>query len=98
MVTFTKGILNGKLAILCSVKSLSETRWACRFEGTRTVEKQLVRFIEMLVFFVRDKYLDAKTSSDARCLLGAICTFNVSFIVRVLKFILSNTNELCTFF
>ena len=52
----------------------------------------------MLLFLVLDKYSNAKTSSDAQCLLEAICTFNFSLSLCVLKFILSSTNALCTYF
>ena len=81
-----------------SLKSLSKTRWACRYEAMRAFDEQLERIIKMLAFLVLGKYSNAKTSSDARCLPGAICTFNFSFSLCVLKFILSNTNALCTYF
>ena len=67
--------LEGELLSL-SLKSLSETRWACRYEALCTVNEQLEPIIKMLAFLVLYKYSDAKTSSDARCLLGAICTIN----------------------
>ena len=58
----------------------------------RAVDEQLERIIRLLMFLMRDKDADAKTSYDARCLLGAICTFNFIFSLCVLKFILANTN------
>lgn len=61
--------VEGELLSL-SLKWLSETRWACRYDVMRTVEKQLERIIKMLVFLVLDKHLDAKTSSDAHVCLG----------------------------
>ena len=64
----------------------------------QAVDEQQERIIKMLVFLVLDKYSDAKTSSDAQCLLGTICTFNFIFSLCVLKFILSNTNALCAYF
>ena len=64
----------------------------------QAVDEQQELIIKMSVFFVLDKYSDAKTSSDAQCLLGTICTFNFIFSLCVLKFILSNTNALCMHF
>ena len=64
----------------------------------KAVDEQQERIIKMLVFLVLDKYSDAKTSSDAQCLLGAIYAFNFIFSLCVLKFILSNTNALCAYF
>ena len=81
-----------------SLKSLSETRWTSRYEVKRTVDEQLEQIIRMLAFLVLGKYSDAKKSSYAQCLLGAISTFNFSFSFCDLNFILSNTNALCTYF
>ena len=81
-----------------SLKSLSETRWTSRYEVKRTVDEQLEQIIKMLAFLVLGKYSDAKKSSYAQCLLGAISTFNFSFSFCDLNFILSNTNALCTYF
>ena len=81
-----------------SLKSLSETKWVCRYEAMRTVDEQLERIIKMLTVLMFGKYSDAKTSSDAQCLLVAICSFNLIFNLCVLKFILSNTNVLCAYF
>ena len=64
----------------------------------RAVDEQLERIIRLLMFLMRDKDSDAKTSSDAQCLLGVICTFNFIFSLCVLKFILANTNALCKYF
>ena len=64
----------------------------------RAVDGQLERIIRLLMFLMRDKDSDTKTSSDARCLLEAICTFNFIFSLCVLKFILANTNALCKYF
>ena len=97
VASFKDTEVEGELLSL-SLKSLSETRWACRYEAMCAVDEQLERIMKMLAFLVLDKYLDAKTSSDAQCLLGAICTFNFIFSLCVLKFILSNTKALCTYF
>ena len=64
----------------------------------RSVDEHLERIIKMLVIIVLDKYSDAKTSSDARCLIGKICKFYFIFSLCVLKFILSNTSTLWTYF
>ena len=45
--------------LLSLQKCLSKTRWACRYEPVRAVNKQL------LAFLVLGKYLDVKTSSNA---------------------------------
>ena len=50
------------------------------------------------MYLVLDMYSETKASSDARYLIGAICRFNFSFSLCVLKFILSNTNALCMYF
>ena len=94
-IAFFKDIeVEGELLSLL-LKLLSETRGACRYKVIRTVgTNQLKRIIKMLVLLVLDKHLDAKTSSDAQCLVGAICTLNFIFI----KFILSNTSALCIYF
>ena len=60
--------VEGELLSL-SLKSLNETRWACRYETMCAVDENLERIIKMLAFLVLDKYPDAKTSSDAQCLL-----------------------------
>ena len=97
VASFKDTEVEGELLSL-SLKSLSETRWACRYEAMCAVDEQLERIMKMLAFLVLDKYLDAKTSSDAQCLLGAISTFNFIFCLCVLKFILSNTKALCMYF
>lgn len=61
-----------------SLKSPSKTRCVCRYEAIRAVDEQLKQTIKMLEFLVLDKYLVAKASFEARCLLETIGTFNFS--------------------
>ena len=65
-----------------SLKSLSETRWACRYEAMRAVVEQLEGIIKMLVLLVLEKYSDVKTNSDADICLGQFVPL-ILFLVYV---------------
>lgn len=74
------------------LKSMSETRWACRWEAVKAVEQQLVRMTLALMELSNMK--DAKTSVDARGLLTSGCDLQFIFGLEVLKVIFCNTNAL----
>ena len=73
--------VEGELLSL-SLKSLSETRWACRYEAMRAVVEQLEGIIKTLVLLVLEKYSDVKTSSDADICLGQFVPL-ILFLVYV---------------
>ena len=75
-----------------SLKSLSDTRWACRYDAMRAIDEQMERVIKVLILLSKDK--DSKTSSDARSLLISFCNFDFILSHCILKIILSNTNAL----
>ena len=77
-----------------SVKSFSDTRWACRYDAIRAIDEQMERTIKVMIFLSKK---DSKTSSDARSLLGSVCNFNFILSHCILKFILSNTNAFSTY-
>ena len=75
-----------------SLKSLSITRWACRWEAVKAVSEELERVVKTLLKLTQDK--DSKTHADARSLLNAICSFEFIFGLNLLKVILSQSNAL----
>ncbi|XP_022796576.1 uncharacterized protein LOC111335011 [Stylophora pistillata] len=75
------------------LKSLSTTRWSCRWEATKAVHGQMERIVKALLTLPLDK--DPKTYSESRALLNAIFDLEFVFGLCVLKVILSNTNSLC---
>ena len=78
-----------------TLKSLSTTRWSCRWEAAKAVHGQMERIVKALLTLSSDK--DPKTYSESRALLTAICDLEFVFGLRVLKVILSNTNSLCRY-
>ena len=75
-----------------TLKSLSITRWSCRWEAVKSVHEQIERIVKALIQLGDDK--DPKTYSESRALLTAICDFEFILGLCVLKVILSNTNSL----
>jgi hypothetical protein len=78
--------------LLLTLKSLSETRWSCRWEAVKAVTEQMRKIVRALLIFARDK--DKKTYTDSRALMNAICDFEFVFGLILLKMILLNTNSL----
>ncbi|KAK6191009.1 hypothetical protein SNE40_002759 [Patella caerulea] len=78
-----------------ALKSQSVTRWACRWESVKAVINQLPRIMKALLQLAKDR--DAKTYTDSRALLNAVCDFDFMFGLVVLKVILSNTSSLSSY-
>jgi hypothetical protein len=66
-----------------TLKSLSITRWSCRWEAVKAVIEQQERIVKTLLKLSVDK--NAKTYADARCLLTSLCDFEFVFGLHVLK-------------
>jgi len=75
-----------------TLKSLSITRWACRWEAVKAVASQLPRIVKALLEMANDR--DAKIYTESSALLNAICDFEFVFGLVLLKIILSTTNSL----
>ena len=73
-----------------TLKSLSVTRWSCRWEAVKAVYNQMERIVKTLLKLSSDK--DPKTYRDSRSLLTSLCDMDFIFGLCVLKIILSNTN------
>ena len=78
--------------LLLTIKSLSETRWSCRWEAVKAVSKQMGKIVRALPIFSSDK--DKKTYTDSRALINAVCDSEFVFGLILLKMILLNTNGL----
>ena len=71
-----------------TLKSLSTTRWACRWEAIKAVYGQIERIVKaLLTLSSLDK--DPKTYSESRALLNAICDWEFVFGLCFLKVNLS---------
>ncbi|QQP40686.1 Uncharacterized protein FKW44_014820 [Caligus rogercresseyi] len=77
------------------LKSLSETRWSCRWEAVKAIDQQPERIIIALLKLSNNK--DAKTSVDARGLVKAMLEFQFLLGHQTLKVIFSNTNFLARY-
>lgn len=77
------------------LKSISETRWACRWEAVKAIEQQPERILLALIQLSKDK--DAKTSVDATGLVKAMLEFQFVLGLHILKVIFSNTNSLASY-
>ncbi|QQP57420.1 Uncharacterized protein FKW44_002402 [Caligus rogercresseyi] len=77
------------------LKSLSETRWSCRWEAVKAIDQQPERIIIALLKLSNNK--DAKTSVDARGLVKAMLEFQFLLGLQTLKVIFSNTNSLARY-
>ena len=75
-----------------TLKSMSVTRWSCRWQAVKAVIEQMPRIIRALLSLSSDR--DMKTYTDSNNLLNAICNFKFVFGLVVLKVILSNTDSL----
>ena len=78
-----------------TLKSLSATRWSCRWEAVKAICGQMERIVKALLTLSADK--DPKTYSESRALLTAICDLEFIFGLCLLKVILSNTSSLCRY-
>ena len=74
------------------LKSLSTTRWSCRWAAVRAVLEQVPRIMEALVTLSKDR--DPKTYNASNSLLHSICDFEFDYGLMVLKLISSNTDNL----
>ena len=74
------------------LKSLSETRWTCRWDAVKAVEQQYQRILLALLELSKDK--DPKTSVDAKGLTKAIVEFSFIFGLQILRVVFSNTSAL----
>ena len=71
--------------LLLTLKSLSETRWSCRWEAVKAVSEQMRKIIKALLIFSSDK--DKKTYKDSRALVKAVCDFEFLAGLILLKMI-----------
>ena len=78
--------------VALTLKSLSTTRWSCRWAAVRAVLEQVPRIMEALVTLSKDR--DPKTYNESNSLLHSICDFEFVYGLMVLKLILSNTDNL----
>lgn len=78
--------------VALTLKSLSTTRWSCRWAAVRAVLEQVPRIVEALVTLSKDR--DPKTYNESNSLLHSICDFEFVYGLMVLKLILSNTDSL----
>jgi hypothetical protein len=82
-------------SLLSTLKSQSKTRWSCRWEAVKAVDKQLPRIIATLLKLNQER--DTKTYVDSSALLNAVSDFKFVFGVSVLKVILSMTASLSSY-
>ena len=75
-----------------TLKSLSATRWLCRWEAVRAVVEQITRIVQALITCSDDR--DPKTYTDSNAFLNSICAFDFVFGLLLLKVVLSNTDSL----
>ena len=75
-----------------TLKSLSITRWSCRWEAVKAVTEQISKIVKVLLILSDDKNI--KTYTDSTALLNAICSFDFVFGLLLLKVILLNINSL----
>ena len=75
-----------------TLKSLSVTRWSCRWVAVKSVYDQIERIVKTLLELSSNK--DSKTYTDSRALLVAICDMDFIIGLCLLRIILSNTHRL----
>ena len=90
-----KNLDDNNLEAFCKLKSMSLTRWACRWEAVKSVERQFTRITAGLVKLSNCK--DSQTYVDAQHLLHAVTKFSFLFGLQVLKVIFSNTHALAVY-
>ena len=78
-----------------NLKSLSQTRWTCRWEAVKAVIGQLPRIVKTLLKLANDR--DPKTYVEAKGLLKSVCDFQFGFGLAMLKVVLSNTSALSAY-
>ena len=78
--------------LVLTLKSLSETRWSCRWETLNAITEQMRKINKALLILAKDK--DTKKYTDSVAILNAICDFEFLFGLILLKVILSNTSSL----
>ena len=69
--------------LVLTLKSLSDTRWSCRWEAVKAVTEQMSKIVKALLIFANDK--DKRTYTDSRALINAICDFDFVFGVTLLN-------------
>ncbi|KAJ8044923.1 Zinc finger MYM-type protein 1 [Holothuria leucospilota] len=75
-----------------TLKSLSVTRWSCRYDAEKAVINQLSSIMKALVTLSEER--DVKTHSDSISLIHAMANFEFIFGLVLLRVILSNTHGL----
>ena len=90
-----KDVEGNHLEPFIKLKSLSKTRWACRWEAVKSVERQIFRIVASLIKISEAK--EACVSVDAKSLLSGICNFRFILQLYILKVIFSNTNALAVY-
>ena len=88
---------NNDTGFIRTLKSLSITRWTCRYDAVRAVDEELPRIVICLDKIQNDKSSDAKTSSEAMSLLINIMDEKFLFAIEVLKIILVHTSKLSSY-
>ena len=89
---FSSVKVDGNFITNLTLKSMSETRWSCRWEAVKAIYEQIRKVIRALLILSDDK--DTKTYRDSTALLNAVCDFQFVLGLILLKVILSNTNAL----
>ena len=90
-----KNLEDDNLEPFLKLKSMSQTRRACRWEAVKFVERQLTRIIAGLAKL--SNYKESQTYVDAQHLLHAVTNFSFLFGLQVLKVIFSNTHALAVY-
>lgn len=75
-----------------TLKSQSETRWACHWVAVKAVYEQLRRIVGSLLELSKSK--DSKTYNDSKNLLKSMLDFKFIFGLVILRSILMNTSSL----
>lgn len=88
----TSGDDDGNTPRPLSLKRLSDTRWACRFEAVRAVVQNYTLLLELLEKIVEDRNTSAKAVADGRGLLTQLQTFGFILCSKVLEDLLQCTN------
>ncbi|XP_028406786.1 zinc finger MYM-type protein 1-like [Dendronephthya gigantea] len=89
---FSSVKVDGNFIKNLTLKSMSQTRWSCRWEAVKAIYEQIRKVIKALLILSEDK--DTKTYRDTTALLNAVCDFQFVLGLILLKVILSNTNAL----